>query len=291
MRTHCMVMLTLLWCLQVALFFFVRTPLSCAAAGVLVATVGTRMAHEGGHYQISSTEWVNRLYLFMGYFLAGPSMSWHYRHVVSHHAYTNQEHDVDVLYIWLADVLPKWVKLIMLPVMPIFSVIEVGPKMIFDMLVLRNVAGCRVDPRIGGLLIEVPTWCLVHWYLGPSLLCYVCMWWTAGAIFMPCSQVAHAILFPKPQDHPSWARLQIAESCDFAADSDFWYHVAFGLTTQTEHHLFPGVAHFAYDRIRVLVKEVCKEHGVVHNDLSAKAAFRALWRRWHLGEVVTMAAA
>ena len=25
---------------------------------------------------------------------------------------------------------------------------------------------------------------------------------------------------------------QIAESVDFAADSDFWFHMAFGLTTQ-----------------------------------------------------------
>lgn len=28
------------------------------------------------------------------------------------------------------------------------------------------------------------------------MLCYVCMWLTGGAIFVPMSQVAHVILYP-----------------------------------------------------------------------------------------------
>lgn len=95
------------------------------------------------------------------------------------------------------------------------------------------------------------------------------MWLTAGAIFVPCSQVAHVILYPNSDKtlvliqgnqsklcsmiftyfhetfrngrnligdsashgatscngtvrHESWAKMQIAESVDFASESDFW---------------------------------------------------------------------
>jgi len=59
--------------------------------------------------------------------------------------------------------------------------------------------------------------------------------------------------------------------------------MAFGLTTQVEHHLFPGIGHHCYDNIRLLTREVCAKHGVHHYDVSAKKAFGALWTRWVKG--------
>jgi len=290
MRWHCLLRLAFLWSILVWLFFYVQTPLACAAAGVLMGTVGTRLAHEGGHFQVSTKEWVNRLCLFLGYFPTGPSMTWHYRHVISHHAHTNQEHDVDVELIWIADMLPSWLKVAALSVLPVISVAEIGPKSLINLLVLRSVGGEKVDWRIGGLFTEIAIWLTVHWFFGPPCIGYLCMWFTAGAIFMPCSQVAHAIIFPTVQKHASWARMQVAESCDFAADSEFWYHLAFGLTMQVEHHLFPGIGHHCYARMRPIVSEVCKKHGVEYTHISAGKAFNALWRRWAYGELMPLAA-
>lgn len=255
-----------------------------------MATIGTRLAHEGGHYQISSKEWVNRWFLFFGYFPTGPSMIWHYRHVISHHAHTNQEQDVDVEYIWIADLLPSWLKVVILPGIPVGALAEIGPKGFVDLFIRRAVGGNRVDLRDWSMWIEAFIWLFVHGRYGPPMLGYLCMWFTAGVIFVPCSQVAHMILFPKPQEYASWAEMQIAESCDFAVDSDFWYHIAFGLTTQVEHHLFPGIGHHCYNRIRHIVVKVCKERGVVYTEASATDAFRALWRRWVWGEVMPLAA-
>lgn len=289
MRTSTLVALSLLWCIMVTLFFVVRTPLSCALAGILMGTIGTRLSHEGAHHQISHKEWVNRLALFLGYFLTGPSMAWYYRHVVSHHAHTNQENDVDVEYIWIADKLPKWLKILSTPFVPIGTVFELGIKQFFDLFISRSIGGYRIDVRLGGLLLEGPIWILVHWFCGPSSFCYLCMYATTGAIFLPCSQVAHAILYPEQREYKSWAHMQIAESCDFASESDFWYHLAFGLTTQVEHHLFPGIGHHCYDKIRLIVRDVCQKHGVVHMDVSAKKAFGALWQRWITGHPVPLA--
>jgi len=289
MRWHTMCGLGSMWCLSIYLFFVVQNIPACLVAGAIMATVGTRLAHEGGHFQVSNKEWVNRLSLFCGYFLTGPSMAWHYRHVISHHAHTNQEEDVDVQYIWIADMLPGWLKILSLPGVMAGAVIEIGPKQIIDLLVLGSVGGHRVDRRLGGLIPEVIVWCAVHWFFGPSWLCYVAFWFVAGSIFMPCSQVAHAILYPDNNKYTSWAKLQIAESCDFASESDFWYHFAFGLTTQIEHHLFPGIGHHCYDTIRKLTKVVCAKHGVTHLDISASKAFGALWMRYVTGVPVPLA--
>jgi len=274
------------WCLMMWLFFLVRTPLSCGAAGVLMAVVGTRMAHEGAHFQVSTIEWVNRLSQFLGYFLTGPSMAWLYRHTISHHAHTNQEHDVDVEYIWIMDKFPRWVKVLSLPVVPIGAMVEIGAKFLFvDLLIKKSVGGnLIVDRTLGYTVPEVLIWLSVHWFLGPSWWCYAAMFWVAGAIFVPMSQVAHIIVFPDgdAQDnskYDSWAKMQIAESVDFAAESDFWFHLAFGLTTQVEHHLFPGIGHHCYLECREVVKEVCKKHNVTYYDVTAKKALGALWHR------------
>ncbi|CAE7467508.1 DES [Symbiodinium microadriaticum] len=132
MRPHAFVGLSIMWCIMMWLFFVVRTPLSSLLAGCIVATVGTRFSHEGGHQQVSKNEWVNRLCLFAGFFLVGPSMCWYYQHVVSHHVSTNQdgdaEKDVDVEYIWIADKLPGWMKALSLPGIFIGTVIELGVK-------------------------------------------------------------------------------------------------------------------------------------------------------------------
>jgi fatty acid desaturase len=256
-----------------------------------MATVGTRLAHEGGHYQVSSKEWVNRLALFLGYFPTGPSMNWHYRHVISHHAHTNQEgdhSDVDVAYIWIADVLPKWLKVLILPGLPIGVMLQIGLKTSFELVVLVKMAGHRADHWLGHMLPEALLWFALHMWFGPSCFCYACMYFFAGAIFVPCSQVAHAIVFPESRRYGSWAKMQIAESVDFASTSDFWFHLAMGLTTQVEHHLFPGIGHHCYDTIRLITREVCAKHGVTHNDISARKAFGALWTRWMSGAAVKL---
>jgi len=269
------------WCLMMWLFFIVRTPLSGALAGFLMAVVGTRMAHEGAHFQVSTNEHVNRISQFLGYFLTGPSMAWLYRHTISHHAHTNQEHDVDVEYVWIMDKFPGWMKILGLPMVPVAAMFEIGAKFLFvDLLVTKSVGGnLIVDRTIGFTIPEVIVWLSVHWFFGPSWWCYLTMAWVAGAIFVPMSQIAHLIVFPDHVKYDSWAKMQIAESVDFAADSDFWFHMAFGLTTQVEHHLFPGIGHHCYRECREVVREVCKKNNVTYYDVTAKKALGALWHR------------
>jgi omega-6 fatty acid desaturase (delta-12 desaturase) len=283
MRTWTLCCLLAAWATTMYLMFYVKTWWSCLGAGVLIALFGTRLAHEGGHMQASHKAWLNRLCLFLGYLPVGPGLCWYYRHVISHHVHTNQDHDVDVKYIELLDVVPKclkYVKVMLLPVIFAGAVFEIGVKTLFDMLFLKDCGGCRVYPLIGLLLPETMAWFAIHLAFGPSLLCYACMAFSAGAIFVPMSQVAHAILYPDGVQEESWAKMQLKSSVNFAARSSFWYHMAFGLTTQTDHHLFPGIGAHCLDDIHDhVVKPVCAKHQVPVYDVSAKKAFGALWYR------------
>lgn len=146
-----------------------------------------------------------------------------------------------------------------------------------------------VDRTLGNTVPEVLTWLGVHWFLGPSWWCYLTMFWVAGAVFIPMSQIAHVIVFPDHIKYKSWAKMQISESVDFAAESDFWYHLAFGLTTQAEHHLFPSIGHHCYGECRKVVMEVCKKNGVTYYDVTAKKALGALWYRFVSGQPLPLA--
>jgi len=281
MRASTFVALLTAQTLAMYLFFIVRTPLCSLGAGILMALFGTRLSHEGSHWQCSSKSWMNRFALFYGYFLIGPSMCWHYQHIISHHAHTNEAQDCDVEYLELADKLPALVKVLVLPFAGIGAAFQLGPQRLFqDLLWKRSVGGNKVYWHFGQLLPEALVWTFFHLCLGPPVLCYVCMYFTAGSIFVVMSQIAHVIVFPdQEKKHDSWAKRQITASVNFASESTLWYHLAFGLTTQIEHHLFPGVGHHCYSIIRELIKPIAKEHGVTYIDLPAGEAFKALTRR------------
>mmetsp|Transcript_21292 Transcript_21292/g.37089 ORF Transcript_21292/g.37089 Transcript_21292/m.37089 type:complete len:797 (+) Transcript_21292:91-2481(+) len=288
MRPFTLGCLLAIWAIYMYLFFVVKTVWSCLIAGALVALFATRLAHEAGHMQATIYPRFNRFLLFIGYLPVGPSLCWYYRHVISHHVETNGEHDVDVKFIPLLDLLPKclrWAKVVSLPGICMGAVAEIGLKEIIDILLFKNVAGCPVYYDVGCLIPEAIFWFALHGLFGPSLLGYACMWLTAGAIFVPMSQVAHAILFPEVFPEESWARNQMKTSVNFAARSSFWYHAAFGLTTQIDHHLFPGIGAHCLDDIHDhVVKPICKKHGVPVYDVPAKKAFGALWERFLSGK-------
>lgn len=288
MRPFTVCCLLAIWVTYMYLFFVVKTAWSCLFAGVLVALFATRITHEGGHMQASHKPWFNRMMLFIGYLPVGPSLCWYYRHVISHHVHTNDDHDVDVKYIALLDIMPtslRWVKVVALPFIFMGAVLEIGVKQMFDLLVYKDVAGCPVYYDVGGLIPEAIFWMALHATCGPSLLGYACMWLASGAIFVPMSQVAHAILYPDPSEDDSWAKAQLKSSVNFAARSSFWYHAAFGLTTQIEHHLFPGIGAHCLDDIHdKVVKPICAKHNVPVYDVSARKALYALWLRLLTGK-------
>lgn len=293
MRPTTIAMLVALQTFMLYLFLVVKTGWSCLLAGVLVGFFSTRLAHEPGHYHASSHPWVNRMLLWYGYLPVGPSLCWYYRHVISHHPHTNEtHHDVDVAAIPILDVLPPqlmWLKPLAIPGIFSFTPFAVGLGTLFDILAFRSVGNNYTCLTIGGLFYETIAWFAIHYTFGPPLWGYLCMFITSGAIFVTFSQIAHAVLYPDASPAAGWAEQQIRTAINFAPRSTFWYHVAFGLTTQVDHHLFPGVGAHCLDDIHdKVVKPICNKHHIPVYDLTARKALSVLWQRFLTGRPVKL---
>jgi linoleoyl-CoA desaturase len=280
-------------CLMLFLFFMVQTWASCLAAGLMVGFFSTRLSHEASHMQASAKPWVNRLLMWFGYLPVSPSMCWYYRHVISHHPHTNErDHDVDVAAIPILDQLPpqlQWMKVVSIPIIFTSTPFSIGLGTLFDILSFRSVGNNYVNLNVGGLMWETILWFALHYSFGPPLLCYLCMWFSSGLVFVTFSQIAHAVLYPDASPAAGWAEQQMRTSINFAPRSSFWYHAAFGLTTQVDHHLFPGIgAHCLDDVHDYVVKPVCKKYNIPVYDATARKALGFLWQRLISGKPVKL---
>lgn len=292
MRPWTVFCLVAIQCLQCYLLFYVKTYVSCMLSGVLLGFFSTRLTHEPGHMQASHKPWVNRLLLWFGYLTLAPSLCWYYRHVISHHPHTNNDHDVDVVGVPLLDALPQrfnWVKVLSIPFLFTLAPYGIGIGTLFEMFAFRNLAHNYVCLTIGGLIPETIAFFVIHYLFGPSLFCYLCFWFVGGGIFVIFSQIAHVVLFPDASPAKGWAENQLRTSVNFAPRDPLWYHLAFGLTTQIDHHLFPGIGAHCLDDIHdFVVKPVCKKHGVPVYEVSGPKALSMLWQRFMTGKPVPM---
>jgi fatty acid desaturase len=292
MRKFTLCCLWTAWVFMMYLMFVVRTVPAWLTAGALIGLVVTRLAHESGHMQASTKPWLNRLMLWVAYVPVGPSLSWYYRHVISHHAHTNEDSDVDVRYIWMLDQVPQclnWTKILGLPGLFIGACLELGVVQMLEFFVMRSVEGNPVYLSLGGLIPETIFFLAFHYMFGLPWYGYACVFLTAGGIFVPMSQIAHAIIYPDPAMHGSWAAKQMMACTNFAPRSSLWYHIAFGLTTQIDHHLFPSIGAHCYDDVHEkVVKPVAAKYNVPCYEISAQKGLSALWQRLLSGKAVPL---
>ena len=113
-------------------------------------------------------------------------------------------------------------------------------------------------------LLLHPTWKLIPlWLLSVA---------TLGVVTSVVFQLAHCVgraSFPEAgadgQMPAGWAEHQVATTVDFAPSSRLlgWY--LGGLNFQIEHHLFPRICHVHYAALSAIVRQACREHGVVYS--------------------------
>jgi linoleoyl-CoA desaturase len=76
-----------------------------------------------------------------------------------------------------------------------------------------------------------------------------------------------------------WAAHQVASTVDFAPGNRVLTWYVSGLNHQVEHHLFPRICHVHYPALSVIVKRICREHGVRFNEHpTLRSAIASHWR-------------
>jgi linoleoyl-CoA desaturase len=271
--------------------------LFCFILGLNLAVIGFNIMHEGGHQTFSKHPWLNLTSAYFLNVLGGNTYYWKIKHNINHHTYTNIEgmdSDIDVKpFMRLHEGQPirryhrfqhiYWVILYGISYLvwvfyedfqKYFSgkvssnnerkLLATKEHLIFWATKLLFVIVYMVIP-----ILMVGWW---QWLIGFFIITFTC-----GLFISIVFQLAHVIegtQFHSPgvtdkNDKQEWAMHQINSTANFGTSSKFLHWLLGGLNFQIEHHLFPKVSHIHYPAISLLVKEACRESGIVYHEYTS----------------------
>ncbi|HEY2944107.1 MAG TPA: acyl-CoA desaturase [Vicinamibacteria bacterium] len=280
-----------------ALALAASLPLAASLVNILLGVM-----HDGSHGAGSEHRFVNRL-LQSTLVAAGVSaVSWHYEHVVQHHANTNVlGHDSDLetgglllrfhagqpwrpihrYQHWYA-----W---------PLYGLISFKWTWFEDFDdVLANRYGLPPRQRLVhlvevlaakvsqvSLFFVVPA---LAWGWPKAAAFYVVQLYVVGVLMATVFVLAHVsgvqAMPESPQEAPrDWAIFQVATTANYATGNRLLTWLIGGLNYQVEHHLFPSVSYRHYPWIRQIVRRWADEQGVPYHEFpTMAAALRAHFR-------------
>lgn len=259
--------------------------------GGVVAAIGFNVMHDGAHGSFSKYNWVNHLAAFSLNILGGNSFMWNMKHNVVHHAYTNVagiDDDIDIqpwmrmsetqkryrlhryqhLYFWVlyCGLYLFWIFL--LDYQKYFKH-KVGEMPLKKMKLSDHLVFWGFKLFHAFVFIALPIY-MCGWY--DWMISFIIFTMVAGFVLSIVFQLAHTVedtAFPvadvvtgKMEDE--WAIHQIKTTANFATGNPVVSWLVGGLNFQIEHHLFPKISHVHYPAISKIIRQACKEYGLVY---------------------------
>ncbi len=302
------ILITALVGLYVTLVFF--TPASvwlslglCALLGLVVASIGFNVMHDGAHGSYSSRKWVNEIMGHSLNLLGGSVYLWKLKHNENHHTFTNVEgmdDDIDIKP-WMrvhADQPKHWFHrfqhiygLLLYGLTYLFWVFYNDLKKYFSGKIADNT---KMKPM--SMKEHIIFWVTKVSYVAiflvlpmffagvvPTIVGYGVMVFVTGVFIAVVFQLAHVVedtdFVHPPTDgshiESEWAVHQVNTTVNFATQNKVWNWLFGGLNFQVEHHLFPRISHVHYPEINKRLKQVCAEFGVTYREFPTLRS--ALW--------------
>lgn len=293
------ILLTALVGLYVLLVFF--TPSStlialglCALLGLVVASVGFNVMHDGAHGSYSRRKWVNEVMGHSLNLLGGSVHFWKLKHNVNHHTFTNIEgmdEDIDIkFFMRVHKGQPKhwfhrfqhiyglllygltYLLWITVNDMQKYFTGKIGEKTKLKPLSLKE-HFIFWGSKVGYFTVFVV---LPMFFAGvvPTLIGYGVMVFVTGIVISVVFQLAHVVedtdFVPGSTDpqhvESEWAVHQVATTVNFATHNKVWNWLFGGLNFQVEHHLFPRISHVHYPALNKRLIEVCAEFNITYRE-------------------------
>jgi linoleoyl-CoA desaturase len=259
--------------------------------GCLVAAIGFNVMHDGAHGSFSKYRWVNSLAAFSLNILGGNSFMWNMKHNVVHHAYTNVagvDDDIDIqpwmrlsetqkkyrlhryqhLYFWALYSILYIFWIFVLDYQKYFRS-RIGTMHLKKMSLADHFVFWGFKVFHAFLFIGLPIY-MIGWY--DWMISFIIFTMVAGFVLSMVFQLAHTVehtAFPvadaetgKMEDE--WAIHQIKTTANFATGNPVVSWLCGGLNFQIEHHLFPKISHVHYPAISKIIRQACKEYGLVY---------------------------
>jgi len=284
----------------------------CALMGLVVASIGFNVMHDGAHGSYSRRKWVNETMAHSLNFLGGNVYLWKLKHNENHHTFTNIEgmdDDIDIKP--FIRVHPGQKRYWFHRFQHIYSLVLYGSTYLFWIFYndLRKYFSGKVAEqtplRPMNAREHILFWASKVFYIGlflvlpmlvvgvvPVLAGYGVMVFVAGLVISVVFQLAHVVehtdfVHPEtdgPHIEAEWAVHQVETTVNFATRNKVWNWLFGGLNFQVEHHLFPRISHIHYPALNERLKLVCAEFGVSYREFpSLRSALRSHLR--HLRQV------
>jgi linoleoyl-CoA desaturase len=264
--------------------------LECILLGGVVAAIGFNVMHDGAHGSFSKYKWMNSLAAFSLNILGGNSFMWNMKHNVIHHAYTNIDgidDDIDIqpwmrmsstqkkyrlhryqhIYFWFLYSLLYLFWIFVLDYQKYFKS-KVGAMPLKKMALSDHFVFWGFKLFHLFLFVGLPIYMLgfVDWVIG-----FIIFTGVAGLVLSVVFQLAHTVehtAFPVPNEtgklEDEWALHQLKTTANFATNNRLVSWLVGGLNFQIEHHLFPKISHVHYPAMSKIIRQACKEYGIVY---------------------------
>jgi linoleoyl-CoA desaturase len=263
--------------------------IECILLGILTASIGFNVMHDGAHGSFSKYSWINKLAASSLDFLGASSFMWNMKHNVIHHAYTNIDgidddinarpflrlcytqkhykiHSYQHIYFWLLYCFLYLFWVFFADYKKYFSH-KIGNVPLQKLKLKDHILFWSFKVLYIFLFIGLPIYfCgLTPWLIGFLINATV-----AGFLLSIVFQLAHTVdetSFPVPLQpfnkiEDEWALHQLKTTADFATKNKFISWWLGGLNFQVEHHLFPKISHIHYPAVSNIVRKTCAALGV-----------------------------
>lgn len=283
---------------------------ACAGATVVALSgllVGFSVGHDASHRVISRRDWVNKTLHFISFLSVGVDpMLWGLRHIRSHHLYPNVHgSDIDIDKNPLLRLSPDhpWRPIhryqhFFAPFAYCLALIHslcwgdwvylcskeyrwmregVSPQGVWASFILFKILHV-------GLMLVLPLVVLQY-----SPFAIVATYFTAGCVtslvFIVMLVGTHFFdeaSFPVPSSDAklpnSWARHNLATSCDWNPASSFARFISGGANCHAAHHLFPNVCHAHYGKLVSMISEETERYSVPYHSMGIGAMVKSHFR-------------
>jgi len=290
-------------CYIVLVFYTPSWPIAiplCVLFGLVTSAIGFNIMHDGGHGSFSSSKTINRIAALSLNFLGGSSFLWNIKHNMIHHTFTNVHgHDDDIqnepfLRLCKSQKHRVYHRFQFIYWVFIYGLMYVSWIFILDVMKyfrksIASKENIRIDVKthIGFWLTKIlyiGTFIVVPLQFMPwqDFLVGFGVWvYSTGLIISVVFQLAHAVeetSFVEGETKElenDWAVHQVLTTANFGSESRLLSFFTGGLNQQVEHHLFPRISHIHYPRLSPIVRETCRQHGLVY--LEQPTFVHALW--------------
>jgi len=259
--------------------------------GFGIAGIGFSIAHDALHNAYSSNNKVNKLLGLTMDLIGSNSYTWHLKHNLAHHTYTNiHDYDEDIkgaAVIRFSPFAPykKFHRFQHIYGFLLYSLVYINILLVYNFQrfiesgfgPFRNLKHPRKEwiKLIGFKLlfffytIAIPLMVL-DISVGEFILGYLAMCVTTGLTLGLIFNLAHVVEnldYPLPDVEKAnmeeaWAIHQLRTTANFAPKNKFLTWYIGGLNYQIEHHLFPGVCSIHYPKLAKIVEQTATEFGV-----------------------------